>query len=136
MSPVSSGFPGLNPNPEYLKMLSLISFVFLQGTADIVRPCSFLATAPGMPEPEPKFGETFGFARVRFRLPIFLPFFYRFLPGFAQFRAFFAPFLHTKKRVLPDFAQFARFRPNLPEFVCFRSSALLRTSLVWRKKMS
>ena len=62
-----------------------------------------------MPEPEPKFGETFGFALFRQGLVSFA----HFLHGFARFRPFFCP-------ISPGFAQI-RFRLFLPKFVRIRS---------------
>ena len=63
-----------------------------------------------MPKPEPKFGETFGFTQFcqgSVSFTRFLPIFYCFLPGFAQFHSFYAPFL-------PKNASF--FCPFLPCF--------------------
>ena len=63
-----------------------------------------------MTEPEPRFGETFGFAlfcQGSVSFARFLPVFACFLPGFARF----APFLPENACFLPVFA---RFRPVLP----------------------
>ena len=66
-----------------------------------------------MPEPEPKFSETFGFALFCQGLVLFARFFTRLLPGFAWFPLFlpnFAPFLPKNVRF------FARFCPVLPGY--------------------
>ena len=55
------------------------------------------------------------FARVQFCLPVFGPFFCLFLPVFC-------PVLPLFCRKMPVFARLVWFRPNSPEFVCFRSS--------------
>jgi hypothetical protein len=71
-------------------------------------------------EPEPKFSETFGFARVRFCLPVFS----RWRPVFP----FSAPFLPKSARFLPGFAQ---IRQNLFVFVRRR-----RFAQTWWNTMS
>ena len=75
----------------------------------------------GSGDPEPKFGETFGFALFHQGLVLFarfLPVFAHFLPSFTRVRPFlphFAPFLLKNASFLPVFCPFfARFCPVLP----------------------
>ena len=87
---------------------------------------------PGSGDPEPKFGETFGFAlfcqgSVLFAcfLPVFCSFFAAFrpiLPIFCPVWPCFCLKMPVFCPFLPGFAWFARFvlfRPNSPEFVRF-----------------
>ena len=71
----------------------------------------------GMTEPEPRFGETFGFAlfcQGSVSFARFLPVFARFLPSFARFRPFFAPLLPENACFLPVFAPFRPVSPISP----------------------
>ena len=67
----------------------------------------------GMTEPEPRFGETFGFA-LFCQDSVSFAVFARFFTGFARFRPFFAPFSRENSRFLPGFARFCPVLPILP----------------------
>ena len=73
----------------------------------------FRGGVPGMTEPEPRFGETFGFALFCQGSVSFA----RFLPSFAPFRPFFAPFLPENACFLPVFARFCPVSPGSFGFV-------------------
>ena len=69
---------------------------------------------PGLGDPEPKFGETFGlalFCQGSVLFARFLPGFARFLPCFAQFCPLFAPFCHVFAKNVRFLLVFARFHP-------------------------
>ena len=88
---------------------------------------------PGMTEPEPRFGETFGFAlfcQGSVSFTRFWPVFCPVSPGFARFLPRFCLKMPVFCPVLLGFARFVWFCPNSPGFVRFRSSPVCLVSAI------